>query len=179
MRDVRTGVLGEFETPRRMTEAAVHLYDAGFRSVVTYTPYEVPGLAERIGLGRTRVPAVMLIAGIAGAVFGYWLQWHTSVIAYPLNVGGRPMHAAPAFLVITFESSVLCAACAGFIGFFLFTGLPRLWHPLSEIAGFERATIDRFWVGVPLDDPRSDGDRVSQALAVYEPLRIVTVELRR
>jgi hypothetical protein len=162
-----------------MAAAAERLYQQGFRSVITFTPYEIPHLAEKIGLGRTKLPLITLIAGLAGAVFAYWLQWYTAVVSYPLDAGARPAHAAPAFILITFETTVLFASCAGFFGLFFLLGMPRLWHPVSEIEGFERATVDRFWVGVPLDDPQFDAERVTRVIADQRPLRIVRVELER
>jgi hypothetical protein len=53
--------------------------------------------------------------------------------------------------------------------------MPRYWHPVSEIEGFERATVDRFWVGVSRDDPRYDQDQIARTLASEGPLRIVTL----
>jgi len=179
MRDLTAGIIAEFETSEPMVAAAERLYDDGFRTVITFTPYEIPRLAEKIGMGRTKLPLITLVAGLTGAVFAYWLQWYTDAVSYPLNAGARPPHAAPAFIVIAFETTVLFAACAGFIGLFVLLGMPRLWHPVSDIEGFERATIDRFWVGVPLDDPHFDAERITRTIAAEGPLRIVRLETRR
>ncbi len=37
-------------------------------------------------------------------------------------------------------------------------GLPRLYHPIFEVDGFERASVDRFWLGVDASDPRFDDE---------------------
>src|SRR5580692_2887232 len=64
---------------------------------------------------------------------------------------------APIMLVavipITFETTVLFSALAGFFATLALCGLPRLWHPLAEVPGSERVTIDRFWLGVDSSDP--------------------------
>ena len=179
MRDLRAGILAEFEASEPMAEVARQLHADGFSRVVTFTPYPIRGLPEALGMGRTRLPLITLVAGLTGAVFAYWLQWYTNAVNYPLDVGGRPPHAIPAFVLITFETTVLFAACAGFVSLFFLLGLPRLWHPVSEIDGFERATIDRFWVGVPSDDPAFDEDRVSRTLEAAGPLRVVHLEARQ
>lgn len=176
MRDLRAGILAEFEEGEAMAEAARRLRADGFSRVVTFSPYPIRGLAEQLGLGRTRLPLITLLAGLGGAVFAYWVQWYTNAVSYPINVGGRPLHSGPAFILITFETTVLFASCFGFLSLFFLLGMPRLWHPTAEIDGFERATIDRFWVGVPVDDPRFDAARIEQALAGSKPLRIVRVE---
>jgi len=177
MRDLHHGILAEFDASEPMVTAAERLYEDGFRSVVTFTPYEIPQLAQKIGIDRTRVPLITLVAGLIGAVFAYWLQWYTAVVSYPLVAGSRPVHAPLAFIPIAFETTVLFASCGGFFSLFFLLGLPRLWHPLSEIEGFERATIDRFWVGVSGDDPRFDVERVTRTMAAERPLRIVILEV--
>ena len=176
MRDLKAGVLGEFDSSEPMTAAARRLQADGFRSIVTFTPYAVPHLATELRVGRTRLPLITLCAGLIGAACAYWLQWYTAVQSYPLNAGARPAHAVLAFIPITFETTVLCASCAGFFGLFFLLGMPRLWHPTSEIGGFERATVDRFWVGVSRDDPHFDQARIMRALESAHPLRVIILE---
>lgn len=176
MREITSGMLAEFDRGEPMAAAARTLYEAGYARVVTFTPYPISGLPQQLGLGRTRLPLITLVAGLVGAAFAYWLQWYTNAVDYPLNVGARPPHAGPAFVLITFETMVLFASCAGFVSLFALLGLPRLWHPVSEIDGFERATIDRFWVGVPADDPHYDEARITHLLDAAHPLRVVRLE---
>lgn len=178
MRDLRSGVLAEFDASEPMASTARRLHADGFSHVLTFSPYPITGLPQELGFGRTRLPLITLIAGLSGAVFAYWLQWYTAVVSYPLNAGARPTHAAPAFVLITFETTVLFAACAGFFSLFFLLGMPRLWHPTSEIEGFERATIDRFWVGVAADDPYFDESRIIPMLEEEHPLRVVHLEAK-
>jgi hypothetical protein len=67
---------------------------------------------------------------------------------------------------------VLTAALAGMIAYLALTGLPELWCPLFEVEGFERASIDRFWVGVDAGDPRFDRAAVEQVFAELGASRI-------
>jgi hypothetical protein len=140
-----------------------------------FSPHDLPDVAEALGRSRTKLPLIMLVAGLAGAAFAYWFQWFTAV-DYPLNAGGRPVHAGPAFILITFETGVLCAACAGFIAFFALLRLPQLWTPVAEIGGFEHATVDRFWVAVSADDARFDVRQLETLLAAHAPRRIVHLD---
>jgi hypothetical protein len=124
------------------------------------------------------LPVIVFVAGLLGGIASYAIQWYANAYAYPLNIGGRPAHAVPAFLIPTFEGTVLCAALAAFIGFFVIARLPRPWHPVFEIDGFERATIDRYWLAVDAADRRSAPDLTIRELGELSPLRIVRLEWR-
>jgi len=173
---LEAGVLAEFDASDRAVAAARALREDGYSAIVGYTPYPVPELRDTLEPGRTRLPLIVLLSGLAGAVFAYWLQWYTAADSYVLNVGGRPAHAGPAFIPITFETMVLFASCTGFFALFFILGLPRLWAPVSDIEGFDRASVDRFWIGVSERDARFDGARIAARLQSAAPLRVVRLE---
>jgi hypothetical protein len=104
------GLMAEFATPEELLRAAQEAYGAGYRKMDAYSPSQVDGVAEAIGLSKTRVPLVVLIGGVIGALTAYGMQYYSAVRDYPLNVGGRPLHSWPAFIPITFELTVLFAA---------------------------------------------------------------------
>ena len=56
------GVMAEFETPQAILAAARQARAAGYREVEAYTPYPVEGLAPELGLKRTRIPVIVLVA---------------------------------------------------------------------------------------------------------------------
>src|SRR5215831_500242 len=95
--------------------------------IVTSTPipYPIEELAEAIGFRHNLVPLACLIGGILGALGGFSLQYWTSAIAYPLNVGGRPLLSLPSFIPVTFECTILLASFGAFLGQLLMNGLPR------------------------------------------------------
>src|SRR5580698_6203929 len=100
-RDPIYGIMAEFETPTALLDAAHRTYEAGYRKIDAYSPFPIEGLAEEIGFHHDEVPLVVLICGILGGLSGYLLQWWVATIAYPINVGGRPYHSWPSFIVIT------------------------------------------------------------------------------
>jgi hypothetical protein len=139
------GLLAEFRDPEALVRAARRTRDAGYQRFDAYSPMPIEGLAEAIGFTRTRMSLVVLIGGIIGGVSGYLLQYWVAVIAYPLNVGGRPLHSWPSFIPITFETTVLVAALFGVLGMLALNGLPRPHHPLFAVERFARATRDGFF----------------------------------
>ncbi|WP_437751346.1 DUF3341 domain-containing protein [Sorangium sp. So ce1389] len=150
---MKRGLLAEFETPEAMLRALAELRGRGYRRLDAFTPYPVHGAEAALGLRRSPLTWLVLPFALAGAAGGYLVQWHNSAYDYPLNVGGRPQHAAPAFVPITFEMMVLTAALMGFVVLLALTRLPELWNPVFDVPGFERATIDRFWIGIDARDP--------------------------
>src|SRR4051812_234536 len=103
------GVMAEFLSPEAVVAAARAAYDYGYRHMDAYSPIPVEGLAEAIGFRRNRIPLLVLIGGIVGGVGGYFMQWYSATIHYPIDVGGRPYHSWPAFIPITFELTILLA----------------------------------------------------------------------
>jgi hypothetical protein len=165
--------MAEFGSARELTEAVRAFSARGYTRLETYSP--VP-LAAGIPRKRSRLPVVVFIAGAIGGVLSYLIQWYANAYAYPLDIGGRPAHAIPAFLIPTFEGTVLAASLAAFIGFFVIARLPQPWHPVFEIDGFERATVDRYWLAVDAADPRFAPDRTVRELEALAPLRVVQLE---
>lgn len=158
------GLLAEFETPGDLLEAARHAYAAGYRRLDAFTPFPVEGLGEAIGFRRTRLPLVVLLGGLAGLVLGYAMQWFSSVVHYPINVGGKPLHSWPAFVPVTFETTVLFAAAAAVLGMLALNGLPMPYHPLFNVERFAAATQDSFFLYIEVADPLFEAERTGRLL---------------
>jgi hypothetical protein len=172
---MRRGLLAEFETPEALLEAARGLRESGFTRLSAFTPYPMEGLEEELGLRRSRIPVYVLLAALVGAGLAFLVQYWANGVSYPLDVGGRPLFSWPAFVPITFEMAVLAGAFAAVIGVLAGSGLPRLWHPLFQVEGFERATVDRFFLGVDRADPRFAPERLARELRDMGALRVVAV----
>ena len=110
------GVMAEFEDPNSAVAAARKIYEAGYRKINAYSPYPVEELSEAIGFHKDRVSTVVFFGGLMGALGGLALQVWTSSIAYPINIGGRPLNSWPAFVPITYECMILVAALGAVIG---------------------------------------------------------------
>lgn len=148
------GLIAEFEKPDEICEAAKATFAAGFRRIDAYSPYPVHGLSEAIGFERSRMSMVVLIGGLIGMAGGYLLQWWASAVAYPLNIGGRPLNSLPAFIPITFECTILAAALSAVIGMFFLNDLPMPYHPVFNVERFAFASKDRFFLLIEARDPK-------------------------
>src|SRR5215475_2134223 len=148
------GLIAEFDDPNAAVAAARRTFEEGYRRINAYSPYPIEELSEAIGYHRNYVPLMVLICGLLGGLGGFALQSWASAIAYPLNVGGRPLISLPAFVPITFECTILAASIGAFIGMLIMNGLPRPYHPVFNVPVFSRATQDRFFVCVKADDPK-------------------------
>jgi len=173
---VAAGIMAEFESPHLLVKAAQAAHAAGLTLIEAYTPFPVPEVEEAMRLPRSPIARFVFVAGLTGAMFAYALQYWIAVLNYPIDVGGTPAHSGPAFIPITFELTVLFGSITAFICLFAFTGLPRLWHPVFEVRGFESATIDRFWLGVDGRDPRYDAAATQRLLVDAGALRVVPLE---
>ncbi len=168
-----TGLLAEFASPEHLVEAARLARKSGLSFLEAFTPFPVPEVEEVMKLRPSRISRFVFVAGLAGAVFAYVLQYWVAAVDYPINVGGTPAHSGEAYIPIVFETMVLFASVTAFVAMFAFTGLPRLWHPVFEATGFESATIDGFWLGVDGRDPHFDLDGTTRLLNAAGARRVV------
>jgi len=137
-------LVAEFDSSTTCARAIHALKQRSVGPIEVYMPYPDKEIHEALALRPSPLPRVVFAAGALGAILSYAVLWYTNVYDYPLNVGGRPTHAVPAFIPITFEATVLFAGCAAFIGSLVLGGLPRLHHPADEVVDFGQVCVDRF-----------------------------------
>lgn len=165
------GIVAEFDRPERLVQAARRTRDAGFVSFETYSPFPIEALSGAEGFREAYVPLATLLGGIAGAAIGYGMQVYTN-LDFPIDIGGRPLIAPPAFALITFELMVLFAVLASVVTMLVLNRLPRLNHPLFEVQTFHLASLDRFFLAIESRDPQFDLERTRAFLESLDPVRI-------
>ncbi|HKS84684.1 MAG TPA: DUF3341 domain-containing protein [Pseudolabrys sp.] len=163
-------VLAQFSNPETLLNSARSAREARLPVLDAFTPFAVDGLAEVIGVAASHVRVAMFIGGIAIAALAYGTEWYSAVLDYPINSGGRPLHAWPAFMLFPFAVGILGAAVAGLAALFVQGRLPHLNHELFDVPGFERVSQDAFLLAFAAQKPAEDGrnlrDWLSEAGAV-------------
>lgn len=170
------GLMAEFSTPTALVAAARRTREAGYTKIDAYAPYPIEELVEALALPRNRVPLVVLIGGLLGLAAGYGLEYWSSVIAYPMNIGGRPFHSMPAFIVPAYETTILFASLAAAAGMIALNGLPQPYHPVFNVPRFETASSSGFFLTVETKDPRFDAHATRKFLEGLHPVGVSDIE---
>jgi len=150
------GLIGEFDSPRQLMDAAKKVREAGYKHIDAYVPFPVEGLSQALGLGRREdlVPLITLIGGLGGGLSGFFFQLWVNASSYPLNIGGRPLNSWPAWIPVTFELTVLGASLFSVFGMLALNKLPQPHHPLFNNPRFKRASDDGFFLCIEAQDPK-------------------------
>jgi len=149
------GLMAEFEDATALVAATERAHAAGYRRMDAYSPFPIEELHHAMGSPHSKLPLIVLIGGIVGCLGGFFLQYWASAIAYPVNVGGRPLNSWPAFIPVTFECTILVAALSAVLGMLGLNGLPMPYHPVFNVARFaEHASQDRFFLAIEATDPK-------------------------
>jgi len=173
-RDIH-GLLAEFEDPGSLVAAASQARQRGYRRMDAYSPFPIEELHEALGNHHTRLPLIVLIGGLAGCLGGYLLQYWTAAVSYPLNVGGKPLHSWPAFVPITFETTILVAALSAVLGMLALNGLPQPYHPVFNVPRFALASSNRFFLCIESSDPQFRLDETRRFLHTLNPREVTVV----
>ncbi len=171
------GIMAEFDNPSDLVAAARRTYEKGYRRINGYSPYPIEELSEAIGFTSNSLPLIVLIGGILGGLGGFFMQYWMEVIDYPLNVGGKPYNSWPAFIPITFETTVLCAAFAAVLGMLALNKLPQPYHPVFNAPNFALATRDRFFLVIEANDPLFKHDEATQFMNTLGAREVIDVEV--
>ena len=169
------GMLAEFDNVTDLTAACQKVRDAGFVSWDAHTPFPVHGLDQAMGVRPTKLPWLVLGAGLTGLSCALTLQWFCNTYDYPFLISGKPLFSLPAFIPVCFEMTVLFSAITAMFGSLILNKLPELFNPLFKVPRFRRATADRFFVYIERKDPRFEQAATEALLRSCQPLALESV----
>lgn len=159
------GVMAEFDQAQALVDAARRTRAEGYSKVEAYSPFPLEELNDILHTQRTFLPKLSLIGGLAGMAAGFGLQYWASVIEYPMNVGGRPLASWPAFIIPSYELTILFSALATAFGLLGLSGLPQPYHPVFNVERFSMASSDKFFLVIEAADARFDREGAARFLA--------------
>ncbi|HXD72309.1 MAG TPA: DUF3341 domain-containing protein [Vicinamibacterales bacterium] len=170
------GLLAEFDDATALVQATERTHEAGYRRFDAYSPFPIEELHHAMGSPHSKMPLIVLIGGIIGCVGGFYLQYWAAAIAYPVNIGGRPLNSWPAFIPVTFECTILVAALFAVLGMLAINGLPMPYHPVFNVDRFALASRSRFFLCIESRDKKFDLDDTRAFLQSLGPREVTNVE---
>jgi hypothetical protein len=171
------GLMAEFSDATTLVEAARRTTAEGYRKTDAYSPFPIHELFDALQADDRRVPLFVLLGGITGACVGFGLCYWTQVIAYPLNIGGRPYNSWPSFIPVTFEVTILLAALTAVLSWIVLSGLPMPYHPVFNVPRFANAANQNaFFLTIESTDPKFDRQRTFEFLKTLGAREINEIE---
>jgi hypothetical protein len=167
-------VLGQFEHPGALVQAARGVREAGFRKFDAHSPFPIHGMDRAMGLGQSVLGFLVFGGAVTGCLLGYWMQWWMGEVDYPLNISGKPFFAIEPSIPIMFELTVLFAALSAVFGMLALNKLPRPYNPLFYSSNFARVSDDGFFLSIDSSDRQFD---VSRCTELLNELGAVSVEV--
>ena len=97
-----------------LKDGAKKLVAKGVKINEVFSPFPIHGIDPIIGVKNTRLGIMAFIYGITGTMLATLGMRYFMVVDWPMNIGGKPnftyLDNILAFIPITFEFTVLCAA---------------------------------------------------------------------
>ena len=150
-------IYGLFNDDEVVLKAIPSLKSKGINVKDVISPFPIHGMDDALGLKRTRISICCFIYGVLGCSLVLFMIWYMNIFDWPMDIGGKPSFAfyknLPAFIPVTFEGTVLCAAHGMVITFYLRSKLlpgvePVVYHP--------RQSDDHFVMAVQVKEGQSE-----------------------
>ncbi len=165
-------IVAEYESEDALANAIEHTRRAGYRELDALLPF---GSERIVRLLEVKRPPTWTVALLGAALFGlsalFALDWMRAV-DYPLDVGGRPLHAWPAYVPITLELSFLGGALAATAAFAVLCRFPATSNALLTLDAVARASRDRYFLVIDRAERRFDPAAIERDLAETHPIAI-------
>jgi hypothetical protein len=146
-------IYGIFDDEEVLKDAIKSLKLKGIFVKEVQSPFPIHGIEPLIGTPRTRISITAFLYGIMGTSLAFLMTWYMMIHDWHINIGGKPDFMfymnLPAFIPVTFESTVFCAAHGMAITFLLRSKLlPGVTAPIFH----PRTTDDKFVAHIDVKD---------------------------
>lgn len=163
-------IIATFDDDEKVLHATERAVDKKISIYDIFTPFPVHGLDEAMGIKRSILPYVTLLAGAAGLMTAIGLQVYTSAIDWPMNIGGKPSNSIPAFIPVSFELTVLFGAHTTVAAFL---ALNKLFPGKKPVIIDPAQTEDKFIMAI-----EKDGNSVDDVTKLLTDEGAVSVEVK-
>ncbi len=170
------GIMGEFTSAEALVKAAEAAHHEGYKAMDAYSPFPIEELHHAMALPNTQLPKLVFAGAFIGGLAGFLLENWVSIVAYPLNIGGKPLYSWPAFIPVTYECTILGAALTAVFGMLALNGLPQPYHPVFNAKRFALASRDRFFLCIEAADQKFDIHQTRTFLERIGAREVTTVE---
>ncbi len=162
---VKKFVVGCYDDEAVLFPAIKKVRSSGHKIHDVYTPFPVHGLDQALGEKETDLHVAGFIYGITGTCTALGFMSWIFTQDWPINFGGKPHFALPAFIPIVFELTVLFAAVGMVLTFcYLNQIMPgvkkHLFHP--------RQTDDLFVMTIEVTDNEAEVEAFLKATGTVE-----------
>jgi hypothetical protein len=152
---IKRFVVGNYDDEAVLFPAVKKVRMAGYKMHDVYTPMPIHGLDVAMGLRDTSLHTAGFLYGLSGTITALGGISYALVYDWPLNFGGKPHFALPAWIPIIFELTVLFSA----------VGMVLTFCYLCQMAPFVRkhhfnlrSTDDQFTMVIECTDKTNVGD---------------------
>jgi Protein of unknown function (DUF3341) len=155
---IKKFAVGCFDDEAVLFPAVRSVRKAGYKIHDVYSPMPIHGLDTAMGLRDTSLHTAGFIYAITGTATALSFMSWVFTMDWPLNIGGKPHFALPAWIPITFELTVLFSA----------VGMVLTFCYLCQLAPFvkkehfhPRSTDDLFVMAIELTPKTNEADLTS------------------
>ncbi len=146
-------IYGIYEDEEVLMQAITSLKGKGVQCKDVQSPFPIHGIEKLLNVPRTRISIAAFMYGITGTSLALLMTWYMMISDWPINIGGKPNFLfymnLPAFIPVTFELTVFCAAHGMALTFLLRSKLlPGVTAPIPH----PRLTDDKFVLHVDVKD---------------------------
>lgn len=160
---IKKFVVGNFSDEAVLFPAVKNVRKAGYKIHDVYTPFPVHGLDHAMGLKETGLHIAGFIYALCGTTTALSVMSWVFTKDWPLNIGGKPHFALPAWIPITFELTVLFSAVGMVLTFCYLCNLaPFVKKHIFDL----RATDDKFVMVIDVTD-KGDAAEIEGFLAKH------------